>query len=82
MCIDFLEECISKGNLIVVLSIAFTGGEDEGEQGGREGAANGVFLMQLLGSVESCHTLMHLLFEDVITCRIRPLQNIKTTATC
>jgi hypothetical protein len=26
MCIDFLEECISKGNLIVVVSIAFTGG--------------------------------------------------------
>lgn len=33
MCIDFLEECISKGNLIVVLSIAFTGREEEGSRG-------------------------------------------------
>lgn len=36
MCIDFLEECISKGNLIVVLSIAFTGGEEEGSRGDKK----------------------------------------------
>ena len=39
----FFEERISKGNLIVVLSIAFTDGKEEGEKRWRKGAANGVF---------------------------------------
>lgn len=38
--------------------------------------------MQLLRSVESCHSLMHLLFEDAIMYRIKPFQNMKTTAAC
>lgn len=32
MGIDFFEDCISKGNLIVVLNIAFTGREEGGVQ--------------------------------------------------
>lgn len=48
----------------------------------REGAANGVFLTRLLRSVESCHSLMHLPFEDVIMCRTEPFPNVKTTAAC
>lgn len=30
MCIDFFEEHISRGNLIVLLNIVFTGKEEEG----------------------------------------------------
>lgn len=38
--------------------------------------------MQLLRSVKSCHSLMHLLFEEAIMYRIKPFQNMKTTAAC
>jgi len=44
--------------------------------------ANGVFAMQLLRSVKSCHSLMHSLVGDVIIYRIKPFQNMKTRAAC
>lgn len=78
----FFEERISKGNLIVVLSIAFTDGKEEGRRDEERELLMVFFLMQLLRSVESCHSLMHLLFEDVIMLRIEPVQNIKTAVTC
>ena len=78
----FFEERISKGNLIVVLSIAFTGGKEEGRTDEEREPLMVFFLMQLLGSVESCHSLMHLVFEDDIMHRIEPVQNMKTAATC
>lgn len=70
----------------MVLSIAFTG---QGTGGGRRGGldeeerdANGVFVMQLLRSVKSCHSLMHLLVGDVIIYRIKPFHHMKTRAAC
>lgn len=53
------------------------GGLDEEERD-----ANGVFVMQLLRSVKSCHSLMHSVVVDVIIYRIKPFQNMKTRAAC
>ena len=78
----FFEERISKGNLIVVLSIAFTDGKEEGRRDEEREPLMVFFLMQLLRSVESCHGLMHLVFEDVTMLRIEPMQNMKTAVTC
>ena len=78
----FFEERISKGNLIVVLSIAFTDGKEEGRRDEEREPLMVFFLMQSLRSVESCHTLIHLVFEDVTMLRIEPVQNMKTAVTC
>ena len=64
------------------MSIAFTDGKEEGRRDEEREPLMVFFLMQSLRSVESCHTLIHLVFEDVTMLRIEPVQNMKTAVTC
>lgn len=57
-------------------------GGGSGELDEEEKDTNGVFVMQLLRSVKSCHSLMHSVVGYVITCRIKLLQSMKTSTVC